>query len=591
MIAAIEKTLMVNLTTQIDSSSVFLVSGGARGITAQCILKLAQQYPCQWILLGRSSIAAPLPVWATDCFDEDELKRRIMAAMREDGEKPTPVKVQKQLAAISARRDIETTLQALAQLGRRATYLSVDVTDLAALQQQLATVLEQFEPVTGIVHGAGNLADKLIENKTEQDFEYVYTAKVKGLENLLACVSVAQLKQVVLFSSVAGFYGSAGQSDYAIANEILNKSALRLKRLYPGCHVVSINWGPWDSGMVTPALKQAFADRNIEIIPIEVGTSLFVDELADQHQNIAQVVIGSALVPQGRDLDSDLRAHRIRRRLTLEANPFLQDHVIGGYPVLPATCAAAWMINTCERLYPGYRFFSLENFKVLKGIVFDQTQPVEFIVDLQEAAKVNSEAIVFDVRVWSEATKKIRFHYSGQVILRRQIPPVPTHHLFETEPVNGIPGQSLYQDKTLFHGPSFQGVQQVLGIHPEHLTMRCSLPDISERAQGQFPVQTFNPYAADVMIQSILIWLRQLHQTAALPLEIQQIVQFKPIPLNQPFYTLMELHKKTETDVTANITAYDDQTQIYAYLAGVKMTISERLNTLFERSPIAASTQ
>ena len=118
-----------------------------------------------------------------------------------------------------------------------------------------------------------------MKRKQTRDFEKVYTAKVQGLENLLNCVNPKQLQHLVLFSSVTGFYGNIGQTDYAIANEILNKSAHLIKQYYPQCHVVAINWGGWDSGMVTPELKKAFAERGIDIIPVEVGTQMLVNEL------------------------------------------------------------------------------------------------------------------------------------------------------------------------------------------------------------------------------------------------------------------------------------------------------------------------
>lgn len=574
---------MVNLTAQINSESVFLVSGGARGVTAHCVLRLAQQYPCKWILLGRSSIATPEPAWAMNCFDEAELKKQAMTALLESGEKPTPVKIQKQLVALTARRDIETTLRQLTQFNRAAEYLSVDVTDLPALQEKLTPVTARLGQITGIVHGAGNLADKLIENKTTQDFELVYAAKVQGLENLLSCVSTDQLQQLVLFSSVAGFYGNAGQSDYAIANEILNKSAHLIRHHHPHCHVVSINWGPWDSGMVTAELKQSFAQRQIEVIPLEVGAQLFVEELTI-HPVTVQVVIGSPLTWQGSPLDADLKTYRIHRKLTSNLNPFLQHHIIGGHPVLPAMCAAGWLISTCEHLYPGYHFSALESFKVLKGIVFDRTQPEEFIVDVQEVVKLNDE-IKFDVRIWSEPEhKKLRFYYSGQVTLRQKILLAPTYNPFNNEPETAIVGQSYYQDKTLFHGVYFQGIEQVLNITSKCLIMQCFLPGIAAKDQGQFPAEVFNPYIQDVVIQSILIWLRHFYQTGALPLEIQQITQFKPIAFEQRFYAVMELQLKTETEIVSNITAYDQDNNIYARLSGVKMIVSDRLNQLFERS-------
>ncbi|MFM7366328.1 MAG: SDR family NAD(P)-dependent oxidoreductase, partial [Sphaerospermopsis kisseleviana] len=235
----------------ITKDQVFLVSGGAKGITAQCVIKLAQEYQCKFILLGRSS-TEPEPVWAEGYENEAELKQRIMEDFLDKGEKPTPIMVQRKYQLIYSQREIKNTLKAIEKAGGKAEYLSVDITDRNLLTEKLAPVIERLGAITGIIHGAGNLADKRIEKKTIQDFETVYTAKVQGLENLLQCVPPSQLQYLVLFSSVVGFYGNVGQADYALANEILNKSAHIIKQNYPHCHVVAINWGPWESGMVSP---------------------------------------------------------------------------------------------------------------------------------------------------------------------------------------------------------------------------------------------------------------------------------------------------------------------------------------------------
>jgi NAD(P)-dependent dehydrogenase (short-subunit alcohol dehydrogenase family) len=570
---------------RIDSSSVFVVSGGAKGITARCVVKLAQQYSCRWILLGRSELMDDEPVWAKQCFDEAELKRRIMQHFLTEGEKPKPVKVQKVFNKIRSSREISKTLASLKALGREVEYLSVDVADACSLKTQLIVATDRMGKISGIIHGAGNIADKWIENKTERDFENVYAAKVKGLENLLSCIPASQLDYLVLFSSVAGFFGSAGQSDYALANEILNKSAHLLKRKYPDCHTVAIGWGPWDSGMVTPELKKAFAQKNIEIIPIEIGTQMLIEEMRNENQETAQVVIGSPLTSQPEELDDELRSYRIRRRLSLEANPFLKDHAIGGNPVLPATCAAAWIISTCEQLYPGYQFSSLENFRVLKGIVFDNTQANEYFVDVREISKTSGSEAVFEVRIWSETAQgKIRFHYSAQVKLQSKIPGSPQYNYNSVKnSLNPIlDGSSLYQNKILFHGLSFQGVDSVLEMNQDTLTMQCILPEIKAKQLGQFQVTNFNPYAGDVAIQSVLIWLRQLYQTSALPLEIQQITHFKTISFNQKFFVFMEIHLKTETHVIASTTVYDEQREVYMRLSGIRGSISSRLNHLFK---------
>jgi len=74
----------------------------------------------------------------------------------------------------------------------------------------------------------------------------------------MASVDIHNLDHLVLFSSVAGFYGNVGQTDYAIANEILSKAAHQFKTNHPNTKVSAINWGAWDSGMVSGELKVQF---------------------------------------------------------------------------------------------------------------------------------------------------------------------------------------------------------------------------------------------------------------------------------------------------------------------------------------------
>ncbi|MFB2769942.1 SDR family NAD(P)-dependent oxidoreductase [Pelatocladus sp. BLCC-F211] len=565
------------LTASSRQSQVFLVSGGAKGITAQCVIKLAQSYQCKFILLGRSPVD-PEPVWAEGCLTEGELKKRIMDDFIARGEKPTPAMVQKKYKAISSRREIQATLRAIEEAGGQAEYLSVDITDATLLQEQVTTAVERLGAVTGIIHGAGNLADKRIENKSERDFEIVYTAKVAGLENLLRCVSPSQLHYLVLFSSVVGFYGNIGQSDYAIANEILNKSAHLVKRNYPNCHVVAINWGPWDSGMVTPELKKAFAERGIQTIPIEVGTQMFVDELAPVNQQTTQVIIGSPLIYIPQSSNPDLKKYRIQRRLILVDNPFLQDHVIAGRPVLPATCALTWIANTCEQLYPGYQSFSCSNFKVLKGIIFEETQPIEYILDLQEISKNDVDEIYFDAKIWSKNLEdKTRYHFSSQLKIKQQIPVFPHYdssNLKQEEIILGS-SKSLYQNGalSLFHGSCFQGVKTILNTSPEKITIECALSNVEEIKQGQFPVKTFNPYIADVQIHALWLWTQYFHQQGCLPSEIKTFEQFAPIPFDQIFYVSCEVKSKTESSVIADVIAHDNQGKIYNRMIGAKGTI------------------
>jgi acyl transferase domain-containing protein len=564
--------------SQVRPSSVFVVSGGAKGITAECAIKMAQHQPCKFILLGRSEVLETEPDFARDCLSESALKKCIMENLIAQGEKPTPMSVQKIYNNIASSREIKKTLAAIEETGAKAEYLSVDVTNVADLQQKLAAIVERTGAITGIIHGAGNLADKLIEKKTEQDFEKVYTAKVQGLENLLSCINPSQLQHLVLFSSVAGFYGNVGQSDYAIANEILNKSAHLMKQHYPQCHVVAINWGGWDSGMVTPELKKAFAERGIDIIPVDVGTQMLVNELHPAHHETTQVVIGSPLIPVTTELDTELRTYRIRRQMTLAENPFLYDHTIAGSPVLPATCAMTWIINASEELYPGYRLFSYTDFKILKGITFNETLAKEYVLEIEEISKINSEKIELKAKIWSKnSAGKTHYNFSAQLNLLRNIPDAPIYQSanFSEDNIITATGKDFYQNggTTLFHGPAFQEVKRVLNITPEKITTECVWPELSAKQQGQFPVQWVNPYTTDLSMHALWIWTQHFHQEGCLPGKVEKFEQFAPTPHNKPIYVSCEVKSKTPSSAVANFIIHDNQGKIYSQMLGANAII------------------
>ncbi|MBT5830679.1 MAG: hypothetical protein HOH77_10845 [Candidatus Latescibacteria bacterium] len=337
--------------------------------------------------------------------------------------------------------------------------------------------------------------------------------------------------------------------------------------------------------MVTPALKQLFVQRGIQLIPIETGTQILINSL--QSNGPVQTVVGGALAPP--EMGQTPSTYRIRRKLTLAANPFLQDHVVGGVAVLPTVCAISWIGRTCEQRYPGFKFAQCQNFKVLKGIVFNQTCSEEYVVDIKKVEQHQTDNIVLDVIISSETqTGKMRYHYTAQIVLKSQLSDAPLY-AFAAPVVSQSPsGIPYYQDGTLFHGPRLQGVSNVLELHPDKLTMVCKAPMIDERDQGQFPVHTFNPFAADVQFQSMVIWARYMYGAASLPLACKFGEQFKRVPFDQTFYVSMTVESTTESSLTASIVTHDEHGHVYNHISGAEVTISKSLNSLFlQNQPLA----
>ncbi len=566
------------------SNSTILVTGGARGIAAQCAIRMAEAVGCTCILIGRSANDQPEPEWANGVRDETELKRRIMQHLTSQGEKPTPKSIRNVYHQIVAQREISHTLEAIQRAGGKAIYVRADVTDANRLRAALAGVLEQHAPVSGVIHAAGNLADKLIENKTETDFEVVYAPKVDGLRNLLECLPVEQLEFVVLFSSIIGFFGNAGQTDYAIANETLNKTAYRLKRRYPHLEVTAMDWGPWESGMVTPELRKFFEAQNVQLIPLQQGGQKLVDLLTAGRTLPPQLIVGGFPPRPAVGLADKPTSRLVRRKLTPEANPFLMDHVIGASAVLPATCAAAWLVHLAEQLYPGYYCSEMQDYRVLKGIVFDDTFVEDYTLEMSETSDRQGEQILLSTRISSKNQKgTTRYHYSAALTLTAA-PPPPPHLLLQDDGIdrsaNVIDGAELYRNGTLFHGRDFQGVQRLLALSPEGLTMDCRLPALEEHRQGQFPVQRINPFLYDAVVQSLLIWTQMILQAPCLPSRLEKLELYQPLDFDRRYRAHMTIRSRTETTVTGDITVQDGDGNVCVRFIGLEGTISKRLNLI-----------
>ena len=567
-------------TAFLDKNAVLLVSGGAKGITSHCIIKIAETTSCRFILVGRSSILDPEPGYAENSKKSGELQENALKFYKESGKKITPKVLQKEIKNILSSREISSTLQKIEERGGEAVYISADVTDEKSLIPKIQSAVKKFGPVTGVIHGAGNLADKLIENKSSADFDLVVNTKIKGLENIIKAVDPEAINFLVLFSSVAGFFGNTGQSDYAIANEILNKSAYIIKRSLPDCHVISINWGPWDSGMVSPKLKKVFSERNIQLISTELGTEALINELSRPEQTTPQILIGSPIGSEIeiKSLNSDSIV--VRRSLDIENNPFLLDHRIGSQAVLPATCASSWLADTCQSLHPGFSFTQMEDFKILKGITFDVGDH-DFDMEIKSLAGTDGSKKVYEAIITSQNnTNRKIFHYSSRVTLEkgspalRQHPPIMDLGL---DPLKYRNGSDFYQDGTLFHGPSFQGIQEVLQVNKNKVITKVSIPQLDPTVQGQFSARITNPFVNDAIVQSLLLWTQEYYDTPCLPSRLHQWEQYRLIPFDIPVWAILTITNHNDHAVVGNILVQDENGGEFFTFTGLEGTTSKHL--------------
>ncbi len=277
--------------THLPAPPVWLVTGGARGVTADCAIELARRTGGQFALLGRSHLST-WPEGIAPTRSINELRGALARQTVSNGEKPLPAEINAMALKALAGAEISETLAAIAAAGGVARYFPCDLMDKARCEQTLSQIHTAFGPVTGLVHGAGVLADRLIIEKTRDEFDRVLNTKITGLNNILSALDLSALTHIAFFSSAAARFGNIGQSDYAIANEILNHMAQEFARTLPHAQVKSFNWGPWAGGMVDDTLARHFEAQGIGLIPVETGAQIFADQLLSGAREQVELLIG-----------------------------------------------------------------------------------------------------------------------------------------------------------------------------------------------------------------------------------------------------------------------------------------------------------
>ncbi|KJY17567.1 beta-ketoacyl reductase, partial [Streptomyces katrae] len=133
----------------------------------------------------------------------------------------------------------------LEELGARVTVEACDIADRQAVARLLEG-LPQERPLTGVVHAAGVGTPAMLADTTAEAFAGVLAAKTAGAQHLHELLAGRDLDAFVLFSSISGVWGAAGQAAYAVANASLD--ALAEHRRAQGLPATAVAWGPWAGG-------------------------------------------------------------------------------------------------------------------------------------------------------------------------------------------------------------------------------------------------------------------------------------------------------------------------------------------------------
>ncbi|WP_410641656.1 type I polyketide synthase [Amycolatopsis sp. lyj-346] len=134
----------------------------------------------------------------------------------------------------------------LAALGAEATVVSCDVSDRDSVASLVEAARTAGNPVRAVVHAAGVASLALLRETDVATLAGEMSAKVAGASNLHELLRDDELDAFVVFSSIAGVWGSGGQGAYSAANAFLD--GLVQQRRAAGLAGTAIAWGAWAGG-------------------------------------------------------------------------------------------------------------------------------------------------------------------------------------------------------------------------------------------------------------------------------------------------------------------------------------------------------
>ncbi|MFF9898017.1 type I polyketide synthase [Streptomyces longispororuber] len=132
-------------------------------------------------------------------------------------------------------------------MGVQVTIAACDVADRDAVAALLDRLAADGHTLRAVVHAAALIELAPIATTTLGEFADIVAAKVAGavvLDELLDGERAEQLDAFVLFSSIAGVWGSGDHAAYAAANAYLD--ALAEHRRARGLTATSLAWGVWN---------------------------------------------------------------------------------------------------------------------------------------------------------------------------------------------------------------------------------------------------------------------------------------------------------------------------------------------------------
>jgi enediyne polyketide synthase len=479
-------------SSRLTARDLLLVSGGGKGIAAECALALARDSRCRLVLMGRSNP------------DSD--------------------------------RELALNLARFAVSNVEFRYKQADVTNIAEVRNSLRAVQEEWGLITAVLHGAGTNLPKRIEQLSVQDIRITLAPKVDGLRNILSSIDAASLTTLITFGSIIARTGMPGEADYALANAAMGQLAEEWQARYPHCRCLNLEWSVWaGTGMgqrlgVIDSLKR----QGISPISVDQGIRMLQAALERDDLPVSTIItsrfsnqntlrVKEAKLPFLRFVD-ETRLHYpgvelvIEAQLSISNDPYLEDHALEGERIFPAVMGMEAMAQVASALHGSSVLPQFRNVWLKRPIIVTEREPLRIrIAALQRAPGHVSIAIR------SAETSFQVDHFLAECVFEGG--PLPGRPWIQGR----VPGQEVAVNPNadlysgiLFHKGRFRRVGRYCALTADHSIAEI-VPVTSGNWFGHHFPQTLclgDPAARDAVVHSVQACVPQ---APLMPVSVERI--------------------------------------------------------------------
>jgi len=371
-----------------------LVTGGGKGITAECAFQLAKKYSCKLIILGRSDVKA-----------DDQL---------------------------------QSTLERLSAHKIEYKYYSVDITVFEKLKKTLIKCQKELGPISILLHGAGANEPKRIEKLTPDDFEFCNAVKVQALKNILQLLKSKELKAVFAFGSIIAQSGMSGEAHYGLANDLMAKELEDYELNHSHCRTLCFDWSVWSGIGMGETLGSLEYLRSLGVMPITIdkGVERFISLIQDTDTPKRILVAGrfgtletlqlkKKTLPMKRFLDSvKLYYPKIELIVEPKINSFddlyLFDHELDGTLLFPAVLSVEALTQVAMALSETEQLPEVSNLQIKLPIIVDKYKGVKIRIS---ALTICGNDVKVEIRTDSDSYANICVsavcHFNDQCFIEK----------------------------------------------------------------------------------------------------------------------------------------------------------------------------